>query len=350
MHFLAPKALALLAFVPLATAILIIAWRSRTMALKLYGAPNLVARSSELATPRVWWLRAAVVSVGLACVILALARPVRENGRQTFPRGTVDVIAVVDVSRSMAAEDYPGMLPGDPPPVGTRMNIVRHLLLTKVTESLSANRLGIVSYAGQPNSQAFLTDDLPALKFVLERGLTVGSAPGEGSRLAWALARACRLFDLDSPDGTHQRVLLLFSDGGMNDSPEKLTYVIRELRKRNIQLVVVGVGARKPTAIKSANLPVTDVKAQTGKWYQVNGKPVTTQLDEKLLRQLARQTGGTYTRLERPSDFELTALVNGVERKYRPGQVELYLIPLLLGVTLLALSIVMDKRLTLKRR
>jgi hypothetical protein len=348
MHFLAPQALWFLLLVPLAAFAAGATWQRKLAALTQYGESRLVARYSnqDLTSRRSRLLHVALITFGVTAAILAMARPSLEQGRQEFPRGTVSVVAVVDVSRSMAAEDYRGKIPGEPPVPGTRMNMARHLLLTEVVESLSANRLGIVSYAGRPHSQAFLTDDLPALTFVVQRALTVGSAPGEGSRLAWALSRACRLFDLDSKPGS-ERVILLFSDGGCDDKPDLLAHAIKELHKRNIQLVIIGLGSRKQTPILSSHLPEPDRKGQS-KWYAVNGKPVTTRLDEKLLQSLARRSGGTYTRLADVADFQLASLVSGVEKRYRSGEQEIYLLPLLASI--IALSLAAIRSLERKRR
>src|SRR5207237_1620540 len=111
--------------------------------------------------------------LGLSALILALARPSIENGHSEFPVGSVDVIAVVDVSRSMAAQDYKGKVSGHYYSGGTRLDMARYLIVNDVVPSLKMNRLGVVSYSGEAFPQAFLSDDMPALGWVLKRALPV---------------------------------------------------------------------------------------------------------------------------------------------------------------------------------
>ena len=94
MHFAHPESLWLLAIVPLLTAWVARGWRRRVRdwsALAQAGRPR-----GEGAA---WWLAAIV------CLIVALAQP--RGGRSPgppMPPGH-DVVLLVDVSRSMAAED-----------------------------------------------------------------------------------------------------------------------------------------------------------------------------------------------------------------------------------------------------
>src|SRR5262249_26777213 len=150
------------------------------------------------------------VFLSLALLIVALARPYVEFGRTEFPIGKVDIIAMVDVSRSMAVQDYQSQLSGtgDFYAGGTRLDMARYLVVNDVISSLQYNRLGVVTYAGQAMPTAFLTQDMPPLKWMLERSMTISSAPGEGSSMVAAFNLAFFLFQLDSsPD--HRKIIVL---------------------------------------------------------------------------------------------------------------------------------------------
>src|SRR5262249_47455523 len=155
------------------------------------------------------------------------------------PVGKVDVIALVDVSRSMAVQDYQSELSGQDAIYagGTRLDMARYLILNNIIPSLQYNRLGVVTYAGQALPSEFITQDMPALSWVLVRSMTISSAPGDGSSMVAAFNMAFFLFKLDSPTD-HRRVVVLFSDGGNDDGMEAMAPIMAELKKEGIELVV----------------------------------------------------------------------------------------------------------------
>lgn len=338
MHFLNPLVLwALLVVPPLGALTVVYAWKRKQQLQEFYGEEKLVKRYSKPLNQEVYQFKAFWVFLALACLIVALARPSFEQGKTEFPMGTVDVMAVVDVSRSMACQDYKGKVGGSG---GTRLDMARCLILGDVVPSLKANRLGVVSYAGEAFPQSFLTDDMPALGWVLKRALTINSAPGEGSNIAKAFTLAFELYDLDS-DPSHRRVLLLFSDGGDDTDAGALTAVASECRKRGIEVIVVGLGKGIPSPIPVSELSPEDQDYMRGKeWYELDGEVVRTALDENLLRYLANLTGGRYVRVTDASDFELGSLVASVETKYKKGEQEIFMYPLSLALVFVMLALI----------
>jgi Ca-activated chloride channel family protein len=113
-----------------------------------------------------------------------MARPVLLGNFGEIRKGTLDVIAVLDVSKSMRAEDC-GLR-------GSRLEMAKTALLQSLPD-LAGNRLGLVTFAGKSFPQAELTDDLDALEFVLKNWVTVDSAPSQGSNIGMALSEAIRL-------------------------------------------------------------------------------------------------------------------------------------------------------------
>ncbi|HEY9867704.1 MAG TPA: VWA domain-containing protein [Candidatus Obscuribacterales bacterium] len=341
MHFLNEVVLWALAVVPPVGAILVwLAWRRKQQLQAFYGEEQLVTRYSKPARKEVYQFKALWVFLALACFVVALARPSFQNGLAEFPSGSVDVIAVVDVSRSMAAQDYKGKLSGYYWSGGTRLDMARYLIVNEVVPSIKANHIGVVSYSGEAFPQAFLTDDLPALQWALKRALTVSSAPGEGSNLIKAFDLAFTLYDVDSNPG-RKKIIVLFSDGGNDDGAEGLGEIAAECRKRDIELVVVGLGKTTPSAIPVSQLSPADQESMRGKeWYEVDGEIVRTALDENTLRYLANASGGRYTRVDDPSDFRLGSLISSVEVKYKKGEQEVFMYPLLLALLFVVLAVV----------
>lgn len=337
MYFNNPEALWLLAIaLPLGALFTLMAFWRRRQLHRTWADEQLLGAQSSPLRPWLYAVRTAFVCAGLTLVVVALARPSEEKGRSEFPQGTTDLVVLTDVSRSMAALDYKGKIPSDSPfKNGTRLDMARYLMMKEVIPALGANRFGLVTYAGAAYPLAPLTLDVPAVDWVSQRAMGISSAPGNGSALVQAFYMAMALFELDS-DKDHRKIIVVFSDGGNDDGLDQLTNVCRELQKRGIELVVVGVGRPVPSAIPISELSPTDRSQFYGKeFYEVNGEVVTSQLDENALRILANRSGGRYVRVNNASDFNFDMLSQRLELKWRPGRKELFFYPLLLGLVLL---------------
>lgn len=359
MYFLQPQTLWLLAAVPLTAAALVwLAWFLKERILTAYGDRRLIERLSRPLSNRRFLVKGAMAVLAAALLTLALARPAVTDGHAKIQKGTLDVIAVVDVSRSMAAQDYKDKLPppvepkeasvtGENKPVksgGTRLDMARHLIRTNLIHSLQGNQLGVVSYAGQAFPQAFLTGDGPALNWVLDRALTISSAPGEGSAMVKALELALLMFEVDSP-ADHDRLIVLFSDGGCTDDQAKLAKLAAKCREMKIKVIVVGLGKATPSPIPVAELADDDEFARglfhNGKqFYEVDGEVEKTALDGNLLQALARDAGGTFVFLTNPGDFNLIDHAGGRQYIDVAGSRELFEYPLLAGLLCLVILMV----------
>ncbi|MBU6452564.1 MAG: VWA domain-containing protein [Cyanobacteria bacterium REEB67] len=338
MHFINQQVLWLLAFVPVLAGLGYLLARHRTeKILDEYGERPLIQPFIQPITKGRLALRLLFLSIAAAALIVALSRPVREHGNAEFPTGTIDVMAVVDVSRSMAIPDYRGQLP-KPYDQGRRLDMAKYLLIHDVMGSLSYNQLGMVTFSGKAWPQAFLTHDMEALRWVTNRAVYVGSAPGEGSELAMAFDMAFQLFDLDSKP-EHRRVIVLFSDGGNDSSYDDMAVIIRELKKRNIELIIAGLGKLTPSAVPVALLSPQDQALYHDKqYYENDGEVVTSRLDENSLLLLKNAVGGRYTRVEKASDFTMTRMVSRLETVRKPGTLELFPYALLTAFLSLVLA------------
>jgi Ca-activated chloride channel family protein len=197
---------------------------------------------------------------------LALEVPGRPAG------GGPDILALVDLSRSMAATDVaPNRL--------QRARLELDELLTHAPEA----RLGLLVYAGQPHLFVPVTADHAALRFYLDL-LDSLDLPTAGSRLSEALLMAqAELQGKPGPAG-----LLLITDGDLGTlsaaERARLEHTVRRLREANLRLYILGIGSVEGEAIP---LP-------GGGWLKEAGQPVISRLQEPLLQELARLGGGTY--------------------------------------------------------
>lgn len=368
----------LLYFVPvaalLAMLLVLVNYRRRRTMQKAYGEDRLLAETSKPLPASRYVSRAVFAGVAAALLTASLARPVLHDGTQSIAQGSVDVVAAIDVSRSMAAMDYEGKVPqsavakrlienlpsrpgeGDsgqpfgtvttnsdrPEDTGTRLEMVRHVMLDYMLAALDGNQLGIVSYAGEAFPQAFLSRDLSSLRWAVDRGLTISSAPGEGSGLAKALVLAGAMFDADSP-ADHEKLLVLFSDGGSDDERAKLMEAARILKDKHIKVLVVALGNVMPSKIPVSKLAADDdfaraLQSNGKRWVEVDGQIEKSGMNSALLQDLANQTGGQFIHLQGLSDLNLLNYLGQKSMTNVPGTMELFPYLLMLGLIALVLS------------
>ncbi len=380
MYYLNPE---LVKFIPVAALVVpLLVWlnyRRKKALQEVFGDRTLLSKTSKPLSRTRYFLRG-VLTTAAACLILAaLCRPILNRGEKTIAEGTLDVIAVIDVSRSMAAMDYDGkvpqsavakrlievprkrnmlVLPGREPEddepttapapkdlkqgvedTGTRLEMVRHILQDYMVKTLDGNHLGLVSYAGESFPQAFLTKDTRALQWIIDRSLTISSAPGEGSAMGKALLLSLAMFDADSP-AEHERLLILFSDGGNDDKPEVLVEFARQAKSRGIKVIVVAMGNVMPSKIPVSKLAPDDdvaiaLKANGKRWLETEGQIEKSGMNAALLQNLANQSGGQFIHLQNMSDLNLLDHVGKKATAKSVGSIELF--PWLIGLALVSL-------------
>lgn len=309
------------------------AWCNYRATNESYGEHDLLARSSRFISPKRYMAFAALLLIGLALACIGIARPKHVSDTAQFPQGTMDVICISDVSRSMAAQDYLGQTKGEALAGGTRLDMARQIIRDYLIPKLASNRLGIVSFAGEAFDQAYLGDDYKALSWLVENQMKIGSARGEGANVEAALAMALQYMDVDGAKNRH-RVIVLFGDGGFDDESPKFAQILAELDKRQVKVLVVGMGGRNPVAIPVAQLGERD------KYYMLgSGKPLLvldgqtqmTSRDDESLKKMAEKLKGKYIRLDQMSDFQLEAEDFELETQTRRSQEDLFRLPITLA-------------------
>ena len=311
LHWLQPQCLYLLpvALPPMA-ALLYFSYRQRRVAPQDWGEEELIERFTSSISPRREFAKAALCLAAIALAIVATAMPVLSSAPLVVKEGSTHLIAVVDVSPSMAAEDYRAVMPAQEitdgkgrlirtipaaqvvGPYGMRLDMAKYVIRRQIMPSLERNKIGIVNYTGQGFVQAELTDDYVALNWIMTKRMGVNQAPGGGSDYAEGLKTALQMFKDEKPNHL-QKVILLFTDGGFTGQQSELNKVLSDVRQAGIKIVVVGVGASNPVPI-----PKYSVDGELVGYLEEDGKTVQTAIDEAALQTLVLQTGGEYIRLD----------------------------------------------------
>ncbi len=278
---------------PLAGFMLIVRQRRRRRALRRFAEPPLLARLTPADHKGQRFIKGLLLLAALGLLVAALAGPRWGSRFQQVSRKGVDIMLLVDVSRSMMVEDIkPNRLER------ARREIVDFL---KVVDG---DRVGLTVFAGAAFVQCPLTLDYAALEMFLG-SLQPGSIPVPGTDLGAAVETALAAFDFKT---TTDKVMLLITDG--EDNERRGVEAAREAAARNVKLFVFGIG-------DPSGGPIPAADGQGGFKKDKDGNLVLSKLDEKTLQELAAVTGGDYTRSE-AGDLDLDVLYfEGVKHKTR---------------------------------
>ncbi|NIO04598.1 MAG: VWA domain-containing protein [Proteobacteria bacterium] len=324
-EFLNPKAFWATVAVPLVLVAIVWGLRRRETILNEFGRVDLLKQFSRFSLNRKIFLRGLPTILCFTLMIVAVARPILLGNFKKIMKGTLDVVAILDVSKSMAAEDSG--------PEISRVDLAKDALLGCMSE-LAGNRLGIVTFAGASFPQAELTEDFQALRFVLKNWIGVDSAPSQGSSIGKALQEAADLFE----NNDKRKLILLFSDGG-HVRPEKLEGILTDVSAKDITVVSVAIGT-----IEGARIPVYE-NGRFKEWFKIDGKEVTTQLNEEILREISQATGGKYIPLGAEREIQDVLKDPGVVgQKALSGGKEIFQIPLALSIVFLFGGMYLERR------
>jgi Ca-activated chloride channel family protein len=223
--------------------------------------------------------------LAIAFVILALARPQTRNDEELKAGEGIDIILCLDVSGSMLAQDF---LPN-------RIEASKQMAAAFVDQR-PTDRIGVVIFSGESFTLVPLTTDKSVLKaqiYGIQRGLLDdGTAIGDGLGVS-----VDRLKD----SKTKSKIIILLTDG--EDQGGRIDPLAgKELAKAyNIRVYTVGVGTEG-----YAPFPVPDgAGGTTTRMQKVN-------IDEKLMRMIAQETGGLYFRAR--DNEGLKGIYNEIDR------------------------------------
>ncbi len=239
------------------------------------------------------WIVSGLCWIGL---LAALSSPqlVGQPGKKT--RTVRSFLIAADISFSMAQTDW--MINGERT---SRWNAVKYLMKDFVKERKS-DQIGLEMFATHAYLQAPLTTDLEAITWLLDQ-TEVGMA-GQMTSIGEAIAFGIKIFREDT---IKQRVMLLMTDGVDGGTDILPLDAAAAAKHDSIRIYTLGIG-----------------NATTGGYA----------IDEKLLTQIARTTGGKYFRADSQQEMqqvyaELNTLQPVVyeEESYKPV-ILLYMYPL----------------------
>ena len=276
------------------------------------------SRTSVLASgPAVGsWIPKAIFllrNLALVSLILALARPRSGAHTETKSSEGINIVLAIDLSSSMLAMDF-------------RPNNRLEVAKDKVRQFISrrtSDRIGVVAFAGEALTQVPLTTDYPVVMQAVAN-LQAGQLE-DGTAIGTAIATAANRLR-DAPG--RSRVMIVLTDGVNNRGTVEPLVAAKAAAAYGIKIYGVGVGSAGMAPVPVGRNP------NGGLRYQM--QPV--EIDEALLSNIARMTGGRYFRARDAAALQnIYAYIDQMERapvrttttvRYR----ELFRWPLVIGI------------------
>lgn len=259
----------------------------------------------------------------LSLIVVAIARPQSaEHYTNTTTEG-IDIVLAVDVSTSMLAKDF----------IPDRLSVAKEVASEFISDR-TGDRIGIVVFAGESFTQSPLTTDQSSLQTMLGR-ITSGVIE-DGTAIGNGLATSInRLRESDSKS----KVVILLTDGVNNRGEISPLTAAKIAKDMGIKVYTIGIGKRG-----TAPYPVFDERGR-----EVDVVNMKVEIDEKMLRNIASQTGGEYFRATDKKTLEAiyeqinTLEKSRVEVENRTTLHEEYLVFVLWALAALLLEFIINR-------
>lgn len=206
--------------------------------------------------------------LAMVFIIAAIARPQTMFEEQNAEGEGVDIVLCIDVSGSMTAQDL----------TPNRLEAAKNVAIDFVNKRVT-DRIAVVIFSGESFTQCPLTTDhrvlISAIQNIRNGLLEDGTAIGSGLGTSVDRLRESK---------SKSKVVILLTDGENNGGlidPQTAKEIAKAFQ---VKVYTIGVGT-DGYAPQPVNTPM-GVVMQQGK----------VSIDEKLLKEIARETGGNYFR------------------------------------------------------
>ena len=228
--------------------------------------------------------------LALSSLIIAMARPrTVDISNQTKTTRGIDIVMAVDVSGSMLAKDLKP----------NRMEALKRVASDFVEERPN-DRIGLVVYASEAYTKTPVTSDRAVVQEAI-KSIKYDTVLQDGTGIGMGLATAVnRLKDSKAKS----KVIILLTDGVNNAGfiePETAADIAKQY---GIKVYTIGIGTNGMADFPYAMAP-------NG---QIMFKMMQVEIDEQLLKSIARKTDGKYFRATSNSKLaEIYASINKLE-------------------------------------
>jgi len=288
-YFANPDYLWLLLALPLLVGWYVFTRKKSQAVLKISSLNGFRAKSSFLAQlqPALFVLRI----LSLVLIVMALARPqTMDVSTRTRTNKGIDIVMAIDVSSSMLAQDLKP----------NRLAALKRVAASFVDDRVS-DRIGLVIYAGESYTKTPITSDRAIVKNALGEIQFEGLIE-DGTAIGMGLATSVNRL---KESRAKSKVIILLTDG-VNNSGFIDPKIASELAvEYQIKTYTIGLGSNGTARAPVGLLP-------NGKFQYGMTK---VEIDEELLKTIAKNTGGLYFRATDNKKLEeIYAEINKLEK------------------------------------
>lgn len=241
------------------------AWR-RQQALRAFASVDLLPR---IAAPAGWgraFARIALVAGALTSITAALIGPRWGEREERIVRRGIDVLVLLDVSRSMLARDI----------APNRLERAKLSIVDDLLPALGGDRIGLITFAGVAGLKCPLTSDYGFFRLAMD-DVSTASSPRGGTLIGDAIRKAADAFD-DALQS--HKIVLLITDGEDQESfPVEAARALWE--DHEIPIVAVALGDER----EGARIPVQTERGEEYVTYK--DEIVRSRANFDQLRQIA---------------------------------------------------------------
>jgi Ca-activated chloride channel family protein len=212
-----------------------------------------------------------VRAVVLVLLVLALARPQAGQRLENVSALGVDIVIALDISGSMRAEDFQP---------DNRLAVAKRTVQEFIA-GRGADRVGLVVFAGLTSTRSPLTLDHSMLLGMLE-GVDFAPSDQDGTALGMGLAAAVNRLREST---ARSKLVVLVTDGVNNTGQIGPKAAAEAARALGVKVHAIGVGSE-------GEVPVPVDLGPRGRRYVMQ----RVEIDEEMLTEIARSTGGQYFR------------------------------------------------------
>jgi Ca-activated chloride channel family protein len=253
------------------------------------------------------WMSAILIATSMSLLCVSLMDVRWGKTWREVPQKGIEVMFVLDVSRSMLAED------ASPNRLGRAKQQIKDIV-----DEMAGDRVGLIVFAGEPRQSVPMTshyeDFKQTLDFVGPHTVRVG-----GSRLGDALTAAANGFL--SKTNNH-KAIVVFTDG--EDQESKPDEVAQKMHaEKGIRIFTVGLGDIE----RGARIPESN--DNRGGFVQYEGQQVWSKMNGEILSRIATDTDGAYipagTRRVNMADVYHGYIANVEQTEFETARINAYI-------------------------
>ena len=276
------------------------------------------------------YLRSRLMILAIIFIISASVGPQIGMKLTELTRQGVDILILMDTSTSMNAMDVKP----------SRMEKAKYEL-GRLINSLEGDRVGLIAFAGTAYLHCPLTEDYSAARLFLNI-MDTDLIADQGTDLSAPIKLALEHIQEDEQKF---KVLLLVSDG--EDHQGEAVQLAKQAHEMGIIIHTLGIGT-----LAGGPIPIFN-KNGSRKEFKKNqsGNVVTSTLNEVILDEISRATGGTFNRVDNQINAiaPLLKKLKEMEKKEMKSQIfsqyeDRYQIFLLIGLLLLLTEFIIPTR------